>query len=311
MGYKLAGFEVLGNVEIDVAINAMYVKNHHPKYNYNMDLRDFNALSDLPEELYSLDILDGSPPCSTFSISGQRDACWGIEKRFREGQKEQRLDDLFMVFLETVRKLKPRIVIAENVSGLLIGKAKGYVNEILKGFRLAGYAVQIFRLNAARMGVPQSRERIFFIANNQGYRPLKLRFDYPLIRFGEVRTEQGKDFENPDSLYKKILEKASPRDKTIQEARQRIDGKSGGFNHLIVNDAEVNPCNVSSGCKFRYVDRKYFSDGDYVNTQTFPQDYDFCGQNVQYVCGMSVPPVMMANIAREVWLQWLEGAKRQ
>ena len=44
---------------------------------------------------------------------------------------------------------------------------------------------------------------------------------------------------------------------------------------------------------------------DHINVQTFPQDYDFMGNNVQYVCGMSVPPNMMANIAMEVWKQWL------
>ena len=44
MGYKRAGFRVLGNVELDNPINAMYVKNHHPQFNYNMDLRDFNRL---------------------------------------------------------------------------------------------------------------------------------------------------------------------------------------------------------------------------------------------------------------------------
>ena len=82
MGYKRAGFHVLGNVELDKAINAMYVKNHHPKYNFNMDLRDFNNLSDLPDELYNLDILDGSPPCSTFSMAGQREKGWNVEKKF-------------------------------------------------------------------------------------------------------------------------------------------------------------------------------------------------------------------------------------
>lgn len=52
MGYKRAGFQVVGNVELDPAINAMYVRNHHPAHNYCMDLRDFNRLEDLPEELY-------------------------------------------------------------------------------------------------------------------------------------------------------------------------------------------------------------------------------------------------------------------
>lgn len=52
MGYKRAGFDVIGNVEIDPKINAMYVKNHQPKFNYCMDLRDFNKLKELPEELF-------------------------------------------------------------------------------------------------------------------------------------------------------------------------------------------------------------------------------------------------------------------
>lgn len=49
MGYKRAGFEVIGNVEIDPKMNAMYCKNHHPKYNYCIDLREFNKLDDLPD----------------------------------------------------------------------------------------------------------------------------------------------------------------------------------------------------------------------------------------------------------------------
>lgn len=70
MGYKLAGCDVIGCVEIDPKMNAVYVKNHHPKYNFCMDLRDFNALPDdqIPEELFGIDILGGSPPCTTFSI---------------------------------------------------------------------------------------------------------------------------------------------------------------------------------------------------------------------------------------------------
>ena len=306
MGYKRAGFSVIGNVEIDKNMNAMYVKNHHPKYNFNMDLREFNALSDLPKELYNLDILDGSPPCSTFSTSGQREKSWGVEKRFREGQKKQVLDDLFFVFLETVKKLTPKIVIAENVTGLLIGNARGYVHEIVNGFHEAGYEVQIFRLNSATMEVPQSRNRVFFIANNQHFPKIEMKFEYPVIKFGEVRTVEGKSFQNKDAKYKKLLEIAHSTDKNIASVKKRFNGKSGGFNHSIVSDDDICPCMTSGGCKFRLYDRKYFSDGDYVNVQTFPQDYDFLGNNVQYVCGMSVPPNMMAHIAMQVWEQWLK-----
>lgn len=156
MGYKRAGFKVLGNCEIDPKINEMYKKNHHPKYNYLMDLREFNKLDDLPDELYQLDILDGSPPCSTFSTAGDREGSWGKIKKFREGQKAQRLDDLFFIYLDTVEKLKPKISIAENVTGIIKGNAKGYCNEIIRRYHDIGYDVQLFKLNAAHSEISET-----------------------------------------------------------------------------------------------------------------------------------------------------------
>ena len=87
MGYKLAGFDVVGCNEIDPRMNSIYVSNLHPKHNYLCDIRELVKM-DLPEELYNLDILDGSPPCSTFSMAGVncgREKSWGKMKKFREG----------------------------------------------------------------------------------------------------------------------------------------------------------------------------------------------------------------------------------
>ncbi|MDO4763819.1 MAG: DNA cytosine methyltransferase, partial [Flavobacteriaceae bacterium] len=98
MGYKLAGFNHLGGVEIDPRMAEIYKKNHAPKYFYLEDIRDFNEREDLPKELYELDILNGSPPCTTFSMAGKREKGWGVEKHFNEGQKKQTLDDLVFVY---------------------------------------------------------------------------------------------------------------------------------------------------------------------------------------------------------------------
>lgn len=94
MGYKLAGYTVVGNCEIDPRMMKLYQRNHHPEYSFLMDIRDFSKLqlSSLPEALRQLDILDGSPPCSVFSTAGEREKGWNREKVFREGQKKQRLD---------------------------------------------------------------------------------------------------------------------------------------------------------------------------------------------------------------------------
>lgn len=306
MGYKRAGFQVIGNVEIDPKINAMYVKNHHPKYNYSMDLRKFNEKEDLPEELYSLDILDGSPPCSTFSTAGQREKNWGKAKAFREGQAKQVLDDLFFVFLDTVEKLQPKVVIAENVMGLIKGNAKGYVNLIIKRFAEIGYDVQLFALNAARMDVPQARNRVFFIANRMGYPKLTLDFKHDPILFKHVRGEKGIE-PAPGTVMATLIERATESDKTMEDVAKRITGKGGAyFGSIIVKDNDIVPTITSGGSFFRFYDRKLFSGQDILNCQSFPQDYDFCGNNVQYVCGMSVPPNMMANIATEVYEQWLK-----
>ena len=58
MGYKLAGFNHLGGVEIDERVADVYKTNHNPKHLFVEDLRRFNEREDLPDELFNLDILD-------------------------------------------------------------------------------------------------------------------------------------------------------------------------------------------------------------------------------------------------------------
>lgn len=310
MGYKLAGYDVIGNCEIDPRVMEVYKKNNHPKYPYLMDIRDFLKIpaSDLPAELFRLDILDGSPPCSVFSTAGEREKGWNKEKVFREGQAKQKLDDLFFYFIRLAEKLKPRVVIAENVSGLLKGNAKGYVNEIFKAFDAAGYKTQLFLLNAAFMGVPQKRERCFFIAHRKDLvlPKLQLSFNEKPILFGEVRGECGETATGKDAAY---LKKALPSDKYVSwiEGREK-NRQIGNFRHIIA-DVDIAPTIVSAGTDYRQCDKKKLSEIDFRNVQTFPQDYDFGDQTAKYICGMSVPPVMMANIATEINRQWFGGGK--
>ncbi len=308
MGYKLAGYDVLGNVEIDPRVMEVYQRNLHPKYPFTMDIRSFLELADsrLPKELFQLDVLDGSPPCSTFSMIGKRESGWDVEKKFREGQAAQRLDDLFFWFIRVADRLRPKVVIAENVKGLVSGNARGYVNEILKAFQDAGYYTQLFLLNSAAMGVPQKRERVFFIARRKDMncKPLVMRFSEPPILFNSVRSDRGKDVVGKDF---ELLKMAHDSDEYVSWVEQRIKNTHiGNFRHII-SDTEIAPTLTSSGTDYRKIDKKALSDEDCRNIQTFPQDYDFYNQNPRYICGMSVPPVMMAQIASCVCEQWLSG----
>lgn len=306
MGYKLAGYQVVGNCEIDEAMMKIYRKNHHPQYSYLMDIREFNEREDYPDELKNLDILDGSPPCSVFSVAGDREKAWGKEKAFREGQKKQRLDDLFLHFIRTAEILKPKVVIAENVAGLLKGNARGYVNELLKAFKAAGYVTQIFLLDACTMGVPQKRNRVFFIAhrNDLDLPKLKLEFHESLIRFGEVRSEHGIPFQK--ALMAELIGKRKKGDTCFADISLRERGKLSMFNNSIVDDNRVAPTNVANATLARFCDGQKYSKEDYIATQTFPKDYDFMDQFAGYVCGMSVPPVMMAQISSVIYEQWLK-----
>lgn len=303
MGYKLAGCDVIGNVEIDPRMNKLYLENHKPKYNYCMDIRDFNKLDDLPAELYNLDILDGSPPCTTFSTAGLREETWGKKKKFREGQAEQTLDDLSFIFIETAAKLKPKCVIMENVEGLLIGEAWAYVQRIYKEFKEIGYTVKHYLCKGENMGIPQRRHRVFFIAMrndlNFDFERLNMVFDFAPVLFGQVKEGPGKEINKERRLYK-ILLQSQEGDKNLSDTLQRVEGKESLFSHALIYDDEV--CRtITAECEFfRFPERTVLSDSDIIAVQTFPRDYNFLDQPVTYVCGMSVPPVMLNRIVQRI-----------
>ena len=300
MGYKLAGCDVIGDLELDEKINKVYVKNHNPKYNYCMDIRDFNKLEDLPEELYDLDILDGSPPCSTFSMAGDRENAWGKEKKFREGQKLQTLDDLPFVFIETVKKLRPKVVIMENVEGLLLGEAWEYVKKIYKDFSDIGYKVRHKLLKGEEMGVPQTRHRVFFIATRLDFdlEKINLNFNYEEVIFQEIETEyhkfvSGKKYE--------LSKQAQKSDKSLRDINLRLYGKNSFFSEQIVRRDKVCYTIVAGGSEIWIENTGYYiNSSEIINACTFPQDYNFCGYKPKYICGMSVPPIMIKRIVNRI-----------
>lgn len=321
MGYKLAGFDVVGCNEIDPKMMEAYKANHHPKFTFLEPIQTFKLRKDLPRELYELDILDGSPPCSSFSMAGNREKDWGKEKKFREGQALQVLDNLFFDFIDLAKELQPKIVVAENVKGLLQGGAKSYVRQIYRDFDLAGYYCQHFLLDASKMGVPQRRERVFFIALRKDLAApflkqvdlfciqpeLKMEFKEKEILFGEYRDEIG--IEDTETERGKLMEFRIKSDKCCSDINERIYGKFSGFNAMIRHDDEVCGTITSGETDRRYFDGKILTENDLKLTGTFPLDYNFCNDSsksiVKYFIGMSVPPVMVAQIATEIWNQWL------
>jgi DNA (cytosine-5)-methyltransferase 1 len=307
MGYKLAGFNHLGGVEIDPKIAKVYQLNHKPKHLFLEDIREFVKRSDIPDELYNLDLLDGSPPCSSFSMAGNREKDWGKKKVFKEGQAEQVLDDLFFEYIALAKKLQPKIVLAENVKGLIQGNAKLYVKKIFKAFDEAGYNVQLFLLNAASMGVPQKRERVFFICQRKDLNlpKLKLEFSEDAIPFGKIK-ETG--------LKEGI---SGQRSKMWDECEQ---GKSfatvsngSNFSSMRLSDKDVCNTITANQCEgfFHSTEKRKLSDKEVCLIGSYPLDYNFNEIRPMYLIGMSVPPVMTAQIANKIKIQWLDKIKNR
>ena len=296
MGYKLAGCDVIGCCEIDPKMNEVYIKNHHPKHNFLMDIRDFNKLDNLPDELYNLDILDGSPPCTTFSMAGDRENSWGKKKKFREGQAEQTLDDLSFVFIETVAKLKPKCVIMENVEGLIKGEAWSYVQKIYKQLHDIGYQVKHWLLKGENMGVPQTRHRVFFIAamNDSAYdlESLDMSFNYEPIIYGEIKSGEERI---SNGKINSVIKQMQSGEKFC-DTMKRIYGKSSGFSRVVIGCDDIFPTQTAGHADVWLKNGNRPSFTDVIHAQTFPEDYDFAGQPIEYVCGMSVPPIMIKRI---------------
>ena len=153
LGFEMAGFEIPLAVEIDDWASETYKNNHQGTKVITEDITKVVDLDTLFDEPIVIDGIIGGPPCQGFSLSGNRD-------------KKDPRNSLFMEFVRFVKHFKPKFFVMENVTGILSMKTQS--NELVKDLILseyskAGYQVEVFTLNAAEHGVPQSRMRVFFI----------------------------------------------------------------------------------------------------------------------------------------------------
>lgn len=312
MGYKLAGFDVIGCNEIDPRMMKCYVTNHNPRYSYLEDIRVFKERTDLPSELYNLDILDGSPPCSTFSMAGLRKKTWGQAKKFREGQSEQILDTLFFDFIDLAAKLKPKIVVAENVKGLILGESKDYVIRIYDALDKAGYYCQHFLLNSSSMGIPQRRERVFFVALRKD---LSIPF-LSAVNLFELNPLINMEFSEKEIPFRNVMNMNGGHSSGLLKKiwSETKEGKSPDGNSYFsyIKVHRDKPCNTIYGggkqvttTLMHPIQERFLNKEEIELVSSFPTDYDYLDQKASYLCSMSVPPVMMAQVAARISDNWL------
>jgi len=162
LGYKRAGYEV--QLAIDFEENAVrtYADNFPETLVWQKNIRDITGkmiLDELGIKKGELDLFDGSPPCTPFSSAGKRTKGWNTSYKHSSESTSQRADDLFFEYTRLIGELNPKAFVGENVRGLILGKARGYFNLILREMKSLGYEVKVFDVMAKDFEVPLTRLR--------------------------------------------------------------------------------------------------------------------------------------------------------
>lgn len=310
LGMSMAGFRVLRAHEFIDAAADTYTANNPNTPVDRRDIRNVTAddlLAKIGLAPGELDLLEGSPPCASFSTAGKRHEGWGKVKSYSDGA--QRSDDLFFEFARLVDGVRPRTFTAENVSGLVKGTAKGYFLEILAALKAAGpgYRVEAKLLNAKWLGVPQSRQRVIFIgvradlADVQG-RPVIPAHPEPfgpLITLAEALDGLDAPVEPESKLSPSVEREWRLTRRGCASARyfslQRLSWDRPSYTAT----AHV----AESAASIAHPDEpRKFSTAELRRICSFPDDFILTGTYAQQGerLGRSVPPLMAREIAATV-----------
>jgi len=319
LGYRMAGFRVVWANEFVPAAQDSYRANM--KADCHLDCRDIKLVQ--PADILDatglsvgeLDLFDGSPPCQAFSTAGKREKGWGHKKTYEHGASQCN-ETLFDHYIRLLRGLKPKVFVAENVSGLVKGTCKGYFLEILAAMKASGYRVTCRVCDAQWLGVPQMRQRTIFIGVREDIgldpvhpKPLAYRYSVrdALPWISEV---------SGNASFKPIMKSAASAAICASGASEN---QSGYCKARVIHDTSEQwaknvdvtdkPCpaitigvNSVNSNHFKVdtetVKRK-FTIAELKRICAFPDDFVLTGSYAQQWerLGNSVPPVMMYHIA--------------
>jgi len=152
-------YEIIGYSDIDKYANQCFKQNHSGK-----ELGDIKNIN--PNDLEDFDLLTAGFPCQSFSVAG----CM-------KGESDSR-GTLFYEIIRIAEVKQPKFMLLENVKGLTCRKFKPTFNKILSELRRIGYNVYWKVLNSKNYGIPQSRERIWFVCFRRDI-DVPMRFQFP------------------------------------------------------------------------------------------------------------------------------------
>ena len=347
-GYRLAGGKILAINEFVPEAQNTYRENYPNTTIVPGDIKKLTGTYLMEQAnigVSELDILDGSPPCSAFSMAGSvshgkgnthADA-FGKKKQYSDIKGVENVEDLFFEFLRVAKDIKPKVIIGENVEGLTMGEAKEYFHKIQNTFEDIGYLIVANVLDSSYFGVPQSRKRCFFIgvredvAEKVGINFMTMYQLYP--DKNDFRTTLGEaindvvndDKEELDYLFDKISpEKAVGKTlmkmpKDPDKVLTGMDYHDKGHHFNLKRSSLRKPCptitamgNLAgvAGTCHPLEDRK-FTIKELKRIMSLPEDFKLTGKHKQQSerIGRMVPPLMMKALAESVYNKVLKPYK--
>lgn len=252
LGFEMAGFETtLAIDKWEHAINTFNYNRDH-KVGQNIDINEFDndKLKEFVKQNEVTGII-GGPPCQGFSMVGTRDE---LDDR----------NNLYLQYVRFVEVVKPKFFILENVKGLLTLKKGYFKDDIISRFTQLGYNVDYKLLKASDFGVPQNRERVFFVGLRKDIFGEKF-FEFPVgSELNSVSTEEAlSDLPSLDNNEDPKVYKTEAQNKF--QNLMRKDSNEIFNNEVTVHTEQTKEIIslVPDGGTIRDIDEKYYSVRNY------------------------------------------------
>jgi DNA (cytosine-5)-methyltransferase 1 len=322
LGFEMDGYEILYANEFVEQARITYAANHETVHLDGRDIRIVTGediLQRIGKKPGEVDVLEGSPPCASFSTAGSREKGWGRNKKYSD--TTQRADDLFFEYSRVLGEIQPKVFTAENVSGLVKGKAIGYFKEILTDLRTKGYVVEAKVLDASWLGVPQARQRLIFIgvrndvADKYGLRPVfpkPLSHQYTIEDVLRLDEKQSHDLETGQDIRLDKYAIGPEWDKLLpgEQSKKYFQLVKADVNKPI-GTITATAGGIGAAGSTHPTQKRKFTLGELRLLGSFPADFILTGNYAQRWerIGRSVPPLMARAIAQTIRTEILDKIK--
>ena len=337
-GYRLAGGKILCINEFVKEARNTYHENYPNTPILPDDIKELEG-KDLLEAanvgVGEVDILDGSPPCSAFSMAGAvvqgkgHSAGFGQVKKYSDDKKVENIEDLFFEFIRVAKDIQPKVIVGENVSGLLMGEAKNYYYKITAEFGNIGYNVSSMLLDSSHYGVPQTRKRVIFIAVREdvadaiGLTALNIAGLFPeknseVVTCGNAFTDLEYDNKEIDHLLERFTHGRhyETAEKMPLDPKKVLTGcdyhpKGHHFNMKRISRFKPGPTITASGGCIHWTELRRLALCETRRIMSLPEDFKLTGKWEQKSerMGRMVPPLMMKAIADSIYKKVLKPYK--